>query len=250
MDDFSHQLCSTKNSLFPRHVAIILDGNGRWATQRALPRTVGHRKGVDAVRNIVQEAVTKGICYLTLFAFSSENWHRPQQEIALLKRLFYVLLRREVKRLHARGIRLQLIGDMRPFGSRMVEASCRAELLTAENDKMLLTIALNYGGRWDILNATKEVAIQAMNEKKLPEIDEHTFAQRLSLRGLPDPDLIIRTGGEKRISNFLLWHSAYSEFYFTDILWPDFDSVALNDALICFAKRTRRYGTVCVSNTS
>lgn len=234
----------SKNISPPKHIAIILDGNGRWAKRRALPRSAGHRRGVDAVRRTVEGAVERGICYLTLFAFSSENWRRPDQEVTLLKRLFYILLKREIKRIHAQGIRLKLIGDIEPFGNEIVEASCRAELLTASNNKMVLTIALNYGGRWDIVQAVKRLVKKALSDGRVPEIDERVFASQLSLGTLPDPDLIIRTGGEKRLSNFLLWHSAYSEFYFTNVCWPDFDITVLDQALFYFASRNRQYGGI------
>lgn len=246
MDLRSLLLKKRKDCALPRHVAIILDGNGRWARRRSLPRAAGHRRGVDAVRRAVEGAVDRGVYYLTLFAFSSENWRRSDQEIFLLKRLFYILLKREIKRIHSQGIRLQLIGNIQPFGREIVEASGQAELLTATNDKMVLTIALNYGGRWDIVQAAKKFAQKALDDGILPEINERLFASQLSLGGLPDPDLIIRTGGEKRISNFLLWHSAYSEFYFTDICWPDFDSTTLDEALFYFIGRDRRYGGASV----
>jgi len=224
----------------PRHIAIIMDGNGRWAKQRMLPRAAGHKRGVEIVREAVKACVARGVEYLTLFAFSSENWRRPEEEVSMLKGLFIMALEREAAKLHRNGIRLRVVGDLAPFGSKITELVERAESLTQANNKMTLTIAANYGGRWDLLQA-----MQRLIESK-PEqhgaFTEEQLASCLAMAYAPEPDLFIRTGGEQRISNFLLWQLAYSEFYFTDTLWPDFDSAALDEAIASYQRRERRFG--------
>ncbi|PTB19937.1 di-trans,poly-cis-decaprenylcistransferase [Trinickia symbiotica] len=226
----------------PRHIAIIMDGNGRWATQRRLPRVAGHTRGVDAVRACVEACARAGVEYLTLFAFSSENWRRPVEEVSFLMRLFVTALEREVGKLHANGIRLRVIGDLSQFDSRIQDLIRRAETKTAGNKRLTLTIAANYGGRWDILQAARKVAEQAAREGSAGVIDEQAFAEHLAMAYAPEPDLFIRTGGETRISNFLLWQLAYTELYFTDTFWPDFNADTLADAIASFGRRERRFG--------
>ncbi|SDV47475.1 polyprenyl diphosphate synthase [Chitinasiproducens palmae] len=226
----------------PRHIAIILDGNGRWAQKRRLPRVAGHTRGVDAVRTTVEGCVKRGVTHLTLFAFSSENWRRPQDEVSFLMRLFVMVLEREVARMHANNIRLRIIGDLSRFDDRIRDLVRRAEAKTANNSAMTLTIAANYGGRWDILQATRKIAEAAAASGQVGEIDERSFERHLALADAPEPDLFIRTGGEQRISNFLLWQLAYTELYFTDLLWPDFDEAALDAACQSYGRRERRFG--------
>jgi undecaprenyl diphosphate synthase len=227
----------------PAHVAVIMDGNGRWARRRHLPRIAGHRAGVEAVRSIVRSCQRKGIAALTLFAFSSENWRRPEREVTLLLELLMTAIRREVASLREANVRLRFIGDRRAFGDTLGGAMDEAEALTAACSGLALTVAVNYGGRWDVIEAARALA-RMVEEGRLSAdgIDEQTFASLLSLQGLPEPDLFIRTGGEQRISNFLLWHLAYTELYFTDTLWPDFDEQAFEDALTSFSGRQRRFG--------
>ncbi len=233
----------TPTALLPRHIAIIMDGNGRWARRRKLPRTAGHQAGIAAVRKTVEHCAKRGIEVLTLFAFSSENWRRPPEEIAVLMRLFQLTLEREAKKLHENGIRLQIIGDRRAFPAELQRRILKAEQLTQANQRMTLLIAANYGGRWDIVQAAKALARQVeRGELTSSAIDESLFASNLSFADLPEPDLFIRTGGELRISNFLLWQLAYTELYFTDVLWPDFDTDELDRALAEFARRERRFG--------
>ena len=224
----------------PRHVAIIMDGNGRWAKQRMLPRAAGHQRGVEALRKIVKACVTLGIEYLTMFAFSSENWRRPAAEVSLLKQLFMRALDQEVAKLHRNGIRLRVVGDIAPFGSQIVERVARAQELTAANPSLTLTIAANYGGRWDLLQAMQRM-LDAYPQQR-DGFTEEQFAQFLSMDYAPEPDLFIRTGGEQRVSNFLLWQLAYTEMYFTDALWPDFDAAALARAIDSYQQRERRFG--------
>ncbi|KWF34247.1 polyprenyl diphosphate synthase [Burkholderia pseudomultivorans] len=226
----------------PRHIAIIMDGNGRWATERRLPRVAGHTRGVDAVRAVVEGCARAGVEYLTLFAFSSENWRRPNDEVSFLMRLFITALEREVGKLHANGIRLRVVGDLERFEPRIRELIRRAETKTARNTRLTLTIAANYGGRWDILQATRKLVEQAVREGREVEVTEDAFAPHLAMAYAPEPDLFIRTGGEQRVSNFLLWQLAYAEFYFTDKYWPDFDGAALADALASYTERERRFG--------
>jgi undecaprenyl diphosphate synthase len=222
----------------PRHVAIIMDGNGRWAKKRFLPRVGGHRKGVEAVREVVKGCIESGIEYLTLFAFSSENWRRPPEEVSFLMQLFLRSLEQEVGKLDSNGIRFKVAGDLAAFDSRIVELIRRGEELTAANTRLTLTIAANYGGRWDILQA----ADRCRSEDPTATITEERLARYLSMSYAPEPDLFIRTGGEQRISNFLLWQLAYTEFYFTDALWPDFGAAALQEALASYRRRERRFG--------
>ena len=227
----------------PEHVAIIMDGNGRWATQRGLPRHAGHQAGVKAVRASVEQSARRGVSVLTLFAFSSENWNRPKQEIGLLMDLFLNSLRREARRLVKNKVRLRVIGDRSAFSEKLQAGIREAEALTEDNDGLLLQIAANYGGRWDITQAARTLARRVAAGQLHPDqIDEDSLAGALSFPGVPDPDLYIRTGGEQRISNFLLWQAAYSEFYFTPLLWPDFDAAAFDAALADFSGRQRRFG--------
>jgi undecaprenyl diphosphate synthase len=228
-----------ENLAVPRHVAIIMDGNGRWATKRLLPRVAGHVKGVEAVRGVVEACVERGVEYLTLFAFSSENWRRPQEEVSLLMRLFVTALEREVAKMHANNIRLKVVGDLSRFDSKLQEMIANAERKTANNTRLTVTVCANYGGRWDIMQATgKMVAANPGTD----EFTEEMLAPHLAMAYAPEPDLFIRTGGEERISNFLLWQLAYSELYFTDIFWPDFSSESLDTAIGSYQKRERRFG--------
>ena len=224
----------------PCHIAIIMDGNGRWAKQRMLPRAAGHKRGVEIVREVVKACVARGVGYLTLFAFSSENWRRPVEEVSMLKQLFIMALEREAEKLHRNGIRLRIVGDIAPFGNKITELVARAETLTRENEKMTLTIAANYGGRWDLLQAMQKLIVS--NPEQRGAFTEEQLAGCLSMAYAPEPDLFIRTGGEQRISNFLLWQLAYSEFYFTDTLWPDFNAAALDQAIASYQQRERRFG--------
>ena len=223
----------------PRHVAIIMDGNGRWARRQHLPRIAGHRRGVEAVRAGVSACAERGIQYLTLFAFSSENWRRPPEEVALLMQLFQAALSNEVEKLHRSGVRLRVVGDTRRFAPKIRRLIEQAESLTAGNQRLTLTIAANYGGRWDILQALDRLLKERFAEG---EITEQSLAPYLAMSFAPEPDLFIRTGGEQRISNFLLWQLAYTELYFTDTLWPDFDAAALDAAIVSYRARERRFG--------
>ncbi len=227
----------------PTHVAVIMDGNGRWARQHALPRHAGHRSGVNAVRNTVEIAAERGVGYLTLFAFSSENWRRPREEVSRLMTLFVEALQREVDELHQNNVRLEFIGARDQLNQGLVEKIAAAETATRANTGLNLTIAVAYGGRWDIVSATRKIAARvAAGEIDVTNIDEPLVAAELALGNRPDPDLLIRTGGEQRISNFLLWQLAYAELYFCDTLWPDFGRQQFDQALAFFAKRQRRYG--------
>ncbi len=224
----------------PRHVAIIMDGNGRWAKRRFLPRIAGHHKGVESVRATVRACAERGVTALTLFAFSSENWRRPAEEVSLLMQLFVSALQQEVERLHQNGIRFRVIGDVSRFDHKLVELIDSAQRLTVANAGMTLTVAANYGGRWDILQAVEKLR-REQDASAAPWTEEQLLS-RLSLGDLPEPDLFIRTGGEQRISNFLLWQLAYTELYFTDTLWPDFDADALDLAIASYRRRERRFG--------
>jgi undecaprenyl diphosphate synthase len=227
----------------PRHVAIVMDGNGRWALRHKLPRTAGHRAGVKSVRAVVEESVRQGIGALTLFAFSSENWRRPKAEVSVLLELFVSALRAEVSRLNENGVRLRIIGERRAFPKKLQQRMAEAEEMTSANRVLLLQIAANYGGRWDIIQAARRLVAQACEGRVAPrDVDEKLFSALLSCPDLPDPDLFIRTGREQRISNFLLWQSAYSELYFSDLMWPDFGGEAFREALVDFARRQRRFG--------
>jgi len=227
----------------PRHVAIIMDGNGRWAKNKNLPRYLGHREGVKAVRRVVEACRQRGIEVLTLFAFSSENWRRPKTEVGLLMDLFIRTLKKEISRLYRNRVRVRFIGDRTAFDPKLHSMMDDAERQTARNDGLTLVIAANYGGRWDIVNACRKIARQVQQGALEPgEINDQVLAAQLSLSGTPDPDLFIRTGGERRISNFLLWQLAYTEFYFCDTLWPDFSETEMADALTEYSRRQRRYG--------
>lgn len=231
------------NNGLPRHIAIIMDGNGRWAKKRLLPRVAGHRAGVETVRQVVKACAEKGVEALTLFAFSSENWRRPAKEVSLLMELFLSALQRETKRLHANNVKLRVIGERTAFAPRLQEEISKAEELTQNNTGLTLVIAANYGGRWDVVQAARGLGEEIKKGQLQPDdISSDLFESRLVLHGLPEPDLFIRTGGEKRISNFLLWHLAYSELYFTDTLWPDFDAQTFDDALLSYTNRQRRFG--------
>lgn len=223
----------------PRHVAIIMDGNGRWATKRFLPRVAGHVKGVEAVRGVVEACVLRGIEYLTLFAFSSENWRRPEEEVSLLMRLFVTALEREVSKMHANNIRLKVVGDLSRFDARLQELIAAAERRTANNTRLTVTVCANYGGRWDVMQAMGKMV--AANPG-LTSFSEDLLAEHLALAYAPEPDLFIRTGGEQRISNFMLWQLAYSELYFTDTYWPDFTIESLDKAIASYQARERRFG--------
>jgi undecaprenyl diphosphate synthase len=234
---------SEENRKIPQHVAIIMDGNGRWAQSRSKARVAGHKAGVETVRSSVTTARKLGVKALTLFAFSSENWLRPESEVSVLMELFMFVLTREVKRLHKNGIRFQIIGDVGRFSEKLQKKIKESEALTENNTEMVLSVAANYGGRWDITQATKQVAEKVKNnELSIDDISEQVMNEHISLNGLPDLDLLIRTGGDYRISNFLLWQAAYAEFYFTDTLWPDFNEDAFKDAIFSFDKRERRFG--------
>lgn len=227
----------------PRHVAIIMDGNGRWAKKRFLPRFAGHQKGIESVRAVIKSCVKHNIEVLTLFAFSSENWRRPKEEVNALMKLFIKALQNEVSELHENNIRLCFIGARDGFSEQLQILIDNAEKLTVHNTGLNLVIAANYGGRWDIAQAAKKLAEQVqMGKLQLEEIDEEKLSHVLSLSDLPAPDLFIRTGGEQRISNFLLWQLAYAEMYFSDVLWPDFNEKIFEEALTSFAKRQRRFG--------
>ncbi len=231
------------NRELPRHVAIIMDGNGRWAKAQKKSRIVGHRRGVETVREIVKVCRELGIEVLTLFAFSSENWRRPAKEVGLLMDLFFIALDREVKKLHRNNIKLQVIGEHSAFPERIQKRIVKAEELTADNDGLLLNVAANYGGKWDIMQAVQKLAAKAVDgEIQASSITDEMIEAELSMNGLPDPDLFIRTGGEQRISNFLIWQLAYTELYFTDTLWPAFDRNEFDKALLSFAGRQRRFG--------
>jgi undecaprenyl diphosphate synthase len=227
--------------LVPRHVAIILDGNGRWAKQRFLPRVAGHARGVENVRQTVRACVERGIEHLTLFAFSSENWRRPPEEVSFLLGLFVRSLEQEIARLHENGIRFRIIGDLSPFEPRLQRLIAEATALTAGNTRLTLNVAVNYGGRWDLLQAVHAM-LSARPELATAGFGESDLAPYLSLADAPEPDLFIRTGGEQRVSNFLLWQLAYTELYFTDLPWPEFDAAALDAAIASFQRRERRFG--------
>jgi len=224
----------------PRHIAIIMDGNGRWAKKRFMPRIAGHKRGVETVRETIKACIDLGVEYLTLFAFSSENWRRPAEEVSLLMQLFVFALEKEVAKLHENNIRLRIIGDLGHFEPKLRALIHEGEELTKNNKRLTLTVAANYGGRWDVLQATHRLL------KDKPELattfSEEALAPYLSMGFAPEPDLFIRTGGEQRISNFLLWQLAYTELYFTKTLWPDFDSAALKLAIQSYQQRERRFG--------
>ncbi|TCV90180.1 polyprenyl diphosphate synthase [Sulfurirhabdus autotrophica] len=234
----TRQLPETGN--IPRHIAIIMDGNGRWAKKRFMPRIAGHKRGVETVRDTIKACIDKGVEYLTLFAFSSENWRRPAEEVSLLMQLFVFALEKEVTRLHENNIRLIVVGDLSHFEPKLQDLIRQGEELTRNNTRLTLSVAANYGGRWDILQATHRL----LKEKPAlaTSFTEEELVPYLSMSYAPEPDLFIRTGGEQRISNFLLWQLAYSELYFTHTLWPDFDSDSLNLAIQSYQQRERRFG--------
>ncbi len=227
-------------AVVPQHVAVIMDGNGRWAKKRFLPRVAGHVKGVELVREMVRACLERGIQYLTLFAFSSENWRRPQEEVSLLMQLFVKALEQEVEKLDRNGVRLRVIGDLSRFEPRLQALIRQAEANTAGNTRLDLSIAANYGGRWDIMQATNRML--AAQPEKRDGWEECDLEPHLSMSYAPEPDLFIRTGGEERISNFLLWQLAYTELYFTPTLWPDFDTAEFDKAITSFQQRERRFG--------
>jgi undecaprenyl diphosphate synthase len=234
---------SRSTTAIPQHIAIIMDGNGRWAQQRHMPRTYGHKKGVDATRKSIAFFARAGVKHLTLFAFSSENWNRPQEEVSTLMSLFVSSLKKNTDELNSNGIRIRFIGDRSAFSDKLKAQIQASETLTANNTQMTLNVAANYGGQWDILQAVQQIAKQ-VEERQLAasEITAEALAERLSLADSPDPDLFIRTGGETRISNFLLWQLAYSELFFTDVLWPDFSEQEMQRALDTYSGRQRRFG--------
>jgi undecaprenyl diphosphate synthase len=229
-----------ESGIIPRHIAIIMDGNGRWAKSRFLPRMAGHKRGVETVRSAIKACMERGVEYLTLFAFSSENWRRPPDEVAFLMQLFINVLEQEVSKLHENGIRFKVIGDLSKFEPKIVEFIRNGEALTAANGRFTLTIAANYGGRWDIMQAIRKMLAQRADLAGC--FEEKDVMQHFALNYAPEPDLFIRTGGEKRISNFLLWQLAYTELYFTETLWPDFDASALELAIQSYRTRERRFG--------
>ena len=227
----------------PRHVAIIMDGNGRWANKKNLPRYMGHREGVKAVRRIVSACQNRGIEALTLFAFSSENWRRPKAEVGLLMDLFVHTLKKEVNRLDRNGVCMRFIGNRTAFDPKLCSLMDAAEQQTAHNDRLTLVIAVNYGGRWDLAEAARRLAAKAVaGELGVEDIDSDALGRELCVADLPEPDLFIRTGGEQRISNFILWQLAYCELYFTDTLWPDFNEKSFTDAIQSYHSRQRRFG--------
>ena len=224
----------------PRHIAVVMDGNGRWAQKRFLPRVAGHKQGVEAVRALIRGAAERGVEVLTVFAFSSENWQRPADEVSFLMDLFLRALREEVQKLHSNGIRFRVVGDTAVLSDETRALIAEGEVLTAGNRGLCVNVAVNYGGRWDIMQAVRKMVAQS---KDLPlNFEEENFAQYLSMSYAPEPDLFIRTGGEYRISNFLLWQLAYTELYFTNTLWPDFDEHEFELAIQSYQQRERRFG--------
>lgn len=222
--------------MVPHHIAIVMDGNGRWANKRFLPRIAGHKQGVDSLKRCAKACDARGVRVLTVFAFSSENWQRPADEVSGLMDLFAFALGREVAQLNADGVQLRFVGERQGLSARVLRGIVEAEAATAGNNRLVLNVCFNYGGRWDIVQAAARVVSQGL------DMTEANLSQAMSLAHVPDPDLVIRTGGETRISNFLLWQSAYSEFFFTDALWPDFDEAALDLAIASYAQRQRRFG--------
>lgn len=239
-------IVQTKQAVvYPRHIAIIMDGNGRWAKRRYLPRFAGHQQGIESIRVVVRACIDKRIPVLTLFAFSSENWNRPEKEVSFLLSLILQLLEQEVGKLHESGVRLKIIGDITAFSPKLQQAIVAAEKLTQHNQGLCLNIAANYGGRWDIVQAARKIAKQMQSQAiALDDIDEQWFNQQMCLSDCGPPDFFIRTSGERRISNFLLWQLAYCELYFTDTLWPDFRLPQFEEALCDFTQRERRFGAV------
>jgi undecaprenyl diphosphate synthase len=231
------------DEIVPNHVAIIMDGNGRWAKNRKLPRTIGHKEGVKATQEVIKACGEAGVKYLTLFAFSSENWKRPKTEVAALMDLFMRSLESEAKNLAENGVRLKFLGQTDAFSKKLFQQIQKSEKITANNDKLFLNIAVNYGGKWDILDATKKLIQEVQDGKlSLADIDDSVLESKLATQDMPAPDLFIRTGGEQRISNFLLWQLAYTELYFSEVLWPDFSPDELNNAFESYRSRQRRFG--------
>ena len=234
---------SIEDAMIPTHVAVIMDGNGRWAEARTLPRHAGHRSGVKSVRETVETAARRGVSYLTLFAFSSENWQRPAEEVSGLMRLFLEALQREVDDLHRNNVRLTFIGAREQLQAGLIRKIAAAEEQTRNNSGLNLIIAVAYGGRWDIVTAARNLAARVLNQElSVADIDDEKLGGELALAGVPDPDLLIRTGGEQRVSNFLLWNLAYAELWFCDCLWPEFGERQFDEALSYYASRQRRYG--------
>lgn len=234
----------SSSAAVPCHVAIVMDGNGRWARKRFMPRGLGHKAGVDALVDVVRAASRRGVRYLTVFAFSSENWKRPEEEVSGLMGLLLVALSKHLNQLKSEGVRFRVAGDLQPLSEKVRVALLEAEASSATCDKLVLTVAFNYGGRWDIVQACRK----AMEAGVQPsEMDEGVLSQFMAMSYAPDPDLLIRTGGEVRLSNFLLWQSAYAELYFTDCLWPDFGEAELDRAIASYADRERRFGDVGAS---
>lgn len=232
----------SEQTKIPAHIAVIMDGNGRWAKKRFMPRVYGHKKGVDALRKTVTACNDLGVAYLTVFAFSSENWRRPPEEVGFLMNLFMHVLAVETKRMNKNNVRLRIIGDRSRFSADMREKIEAAEASTAKNTGLVLTIAADYGGRWDVINATR--LLLAEHPEKLATLAEEDLTPYLSMAYAPEPDLFIRSGGEQRTSNFLLWQLAYTELYFTDLAWPDFDRKALEEAIAWYSGRERRFGMI------
>ena len=227
----------------PKHIAIIMDGNGRWAQNRGKPRVFAHKKGVESVRRSVQFCTNLGIKSLTLFAFSSENWRRPADEVSTLMELFLLVLTKEVKKLHKNNVKLQIIGDLSRFSDKLQQRVCEAQTLTKDNQGLCLNIAANYGGRWDIVQAAQKLAAEVeQGNLQSSDITEEILSEHITMAEQPPLDLLIRTGGDLRISNFLLWQAAYAELYFCDTLWPDFDDEAFANAIACYVSRERRFG--------
>jgi undecaprenyl diphosphate synthase len=237
------QPSSTKDvpevSAVPRHIAIIMDGNGRWATRRFLPRVAGHAKGVERVRDVVEACVERGVEFLTLFAFSSENWRRPAEEVSVLMRLFMTALEREITKMHVNSIRLKVVGDLSRFDPKLQRMIANAERRTANNSRLTVNICANYGGRWDVMQAIGKMVAA---HPGTTDFSEEQLAPHLAMAYAPEPDLFIRTGGEQRISNFMLWQLAYTEMYFTETYWPDFTGASLEEAILSYQQRERRFG--------
>ena len=237
------QPSSTKDvpevSAVPRHIAIIMDGNGRWATRRFLPRVAGHAKGVERVRDVVEACVERGVEFLTLFAFSSENWRRPAEEVSVLMRLFMTALEREITKMHVNSIRLKVVGDLSRFDPKLQRMIANAERRTANNTRLTVNICANYGGRWDVMQAIGKMVAA---HPGATDFSEEQLAPYLAMAYAPEPDLFIRTGGEQRISNFMLWQLAYTEMYFTETYWPDFTGASLDEAILSYQQRERRFG--------
>jgi len=234
---------SEESQAGPQHIAIIMDGNGRWAKLQNQPRFMGHRAGVKAVEAIVKHCIELDVKVLSLFAFSSENWRRPSKEVSLLMELFSLALKQQVKRLHKNNIRLQIIGDLSKFSPSLQKQIQQSQQLTEKNTGLTINIAANYGGRWDVVQSVRKIAEKVnKGELDVADISESMITDSLATAALPEPDLFIRTGGEQRVSNFLLWQMAYTEFFFTDTLWPDFDAASLDQAVASFTQRERRFG--------